>query len=106
MFKFHSIGSAFVYYYISALADGGFKMGLNKTMATKLATKTMQCAALCMLESNKVPAELRDAATSPSGGAIYGLHALDKQDCASGIQAAIEASYRRLKELVDVAPTN
>ena len=106
MFKFQSIGSAFVYYYISALADGGFKMGLNKTMATKLATKTMQCAALCMLESNKSPAELRDATTSPSGGSIYGLHVLDKQDCASGIQAAIEASYRRLKELVDVPPTN
>jgi len=96
-------GSAFVYFYIAALADGGFKMGLSKLVATKLATKTMQCAAQTMLETSKGPAELRDEATSPSGAAIYGIHVLDKQDCASGIQAAIEASYRRLKELVDVA---
>jgi len=96
-------GSAFVYYFISALADGGVKMGLNKLMAIKLATKTIQSAAQTLLETNKGPAELRDDSTSPSGGAIYGIHVLDKQDCASGIQAAIDASYRRLKELVDVS---
>lgn len=97
-------GSAFVYYIISALAEGGFKMGLNKVMATKLATKTMQSAALAILETNKGPAALRDASTSPSGSAIYGIAVLDKQDCASGLQAAIEGANRRLKELVESAP--
>ena len=96
-------GSAFVYYFIASLADGGFKMGLNKVMAVKLATKTMQSAALAVLETNKGPAALRDASTSPSGPAIYGIAVLDKQDCASGLQAAIEGANRRLKELVEKA---
>ena len=76
-------------------------MDPNKVMATKLPTKTMQCAALCMLEANKNPVELP---TRPLRllAVPSGLHVLDKQDCASGIQAAIEASYRRLKELVEV----
>ena len=95
-------GMAFVYYFIQALANGGFKMGLDKAKAVRLASKTVQCAAQCLLETNKNPAELRDSVTSPSGGAIYGIHALDKQDCASGIQSAIESAYKRLKELVEV----
>ena len=95
-------GMAFVYYFIQALADGGFKMGLDKAKAVRLASKTVQCAAQCLLETNKNPVELRDSATSPSGSAIYGIYALDKQDCASGIQSAIEAAYKRLKELVEV----
>jgi len=39
-------GLAFVYYYINALADGAFKMGLNRPTAVKFAAKTAQCAAL------------------------------------------------------------
>ncbi|KAI2806426.1 hypothetical protein RDWZM_006615 [Blomia tropicalis] len=97
-------GIAFVYYFISALADGGFKMGLTKQTATKLATKTIKCASQCLLESNKNPIDLRDQCTSPSGPAIYGLAVLDKQDCASGVQIAIESAYRRIKELTEASP--
>ncbi|KAJ6220773.1 hypothetical protein RDWZM_006585 [Blomia tropicalis] len=97
-------GIAFVYYFISALADGGFKMGLTKQTATKLATKTIKCASQCLLESNKNPIDLRDQCTSPSGPAIYGLAVLDKQDCASGVQVAIESAYRRIQDLTEASP--
>ena len=95
-------GLAFCYYFIAAMADGGFKMGLNKVMSIKLAAKSLQSAAQCLLESSKHPSELQDSVTSQAGPAIYGIHVMDKQDCSAGFQAAIEGSYRRLKELVDI----
>ncbi len=96
-------GLAFVHYFISALSDGGFKMGLPKNMAVKLATKTLQSAAACLLESGKHATELRDQCTSPSGPAIYGIYMLDKKDTGSGLATAVEGAFRRIRELVDVA---
>jgi pyrroline-5-carboxylate reductase len=81
------------------MADGAFKMGLARPMAVKLAAKTLQCAAQALVESGKHPGELRDEVCSPSGAAIYGVHVLDKADVASGVAAAIEASYKRADEL-------
>lgn len=94
-------GLAFAYYFINALADGAFKMGLSRQMALKFAAKTVQCAAQTQLESGKHPGELRDDVCSPSGAAIYGVHVLDKADVASGIAAAIEAAHKRAAELAE-----
>ncbi|XP_017482161.1 PREDICTED: pyrroline-5-carboxylate reductase 3-like [Rhagoletis zephyria] len=94
-------GLAFVHYFISALSDGGFKMGMPKVVAVKMATKTLQSAAACLLESGKHPSDLRDACTSPSGPAIYGLHLLESKDTASGLAAAVEGAFKRVRELVE-----
>lgn len=94
-------GLAFVYYYISALADGAFKMGLNRQTAVKFAAKTAQCAAMTLLESGKHPGELRDSCTSPSGAAVYGIHVLDKADVGSGVAGAVEAAHKRAQELTE-----
>ena len=94
-------GLAFVHYFISALSDGGFKMGMPKVVAVKMASKTLQCAAACLLESGKHPSDLRDACTSPSGPAIYGLHVLESKDTASGLAAAVEGAFKRVRELVE-----
>ena len=94
-------GLAFGYYFMNAMADGAFKMGLSRVMAIKFAAKTVQCGAQCLLESGRHPSELRDAVTAAGGPAIYGIHVLDKADVASGIQAAVEAAYRRAGELAD-----
>ncbi|OTF82579.1 pyrroline-5-carboxylate reductase-like protein [Euroglyphus maynei] len=98
-------GSTFCYYFMAAIADGAFKKGLPKHMATKIAARTLHSAAASIIESGKNPNDLRDACTSPSGPAIYGLHVLDKADCASGFAAAVEAAYHRIKELADNPPT-
>jgi len=92
-------GLAFSYYFIQALADGAFKMGLSREMATKFAAKTVQSATQAMLESGKHPMELRDEVCSPSGAAIYGIHVLDKADVQSGVTAAVEAAHKRADEL-------
>jgi pyrroline-5-carboxylate reductase len=92
-------GLAFAYYYIGAMADGAFKMGLARNTAIKFAAKTAQSAAQSLLESGKHPSELKDSCSSPSGAAVYGLHSLDKADVQSGLQAAVEAAHRRAREL-------
>ena len=97
-------GLAFIYFFINAMSEGGLKMGLNKNMAIKLVAKAMQSAANSILESDKHPSELRDSVLSRGGPAIYGIDVLNKNNCDSGFQNAIEASYRRLKELVNIEP--
>lgn len=94
-------GLAFSYFFISALSDGAFKMGLSRPMALKFAAKTLQCASQTQLESGKHPGELKDDVCAPSGAAIYGVHVLDKADVASGIAAAIEAAHKRSQELAE-----
>lgn len=94
-------GLAFVYHFLSALADGGFKMGLNKSVSVKLAAKALQASALVVLESNKGPQELLDSSTSPNSPILYGITLLEKQECGLGIQSAIETSYKRIKDLVE-----
>lgn len=92
-------GLAFSYYFINALADGAFRMGLSRAQAIRFASKTAQCAAQTMLESGKHPAELRDNVSAPSGAAIYGIHVLEKNDVASGVTAAVEAAHKRAHDL-------
>ncbi|KAJ6217691.1 hypothetical protein RDWZM_008848 [Blomia tropicalis] len=94
---------AFVYFCISSLAEGGFKIGLNKITANKLAAKTLLSASWCLLESQKNPIDLRDDCAGPNGPSIFGIAFLDKKDCAGGIQSAIEGSFRRNGELVEMS---
>ncbi|OTF77103.1 hypothetical protein BLA29_000799 [Euroglyphus maynei] len=94
-------GSAFCYYFLSAISDGAFKKGLNKLKATKIAADALRSAAVSLLVSGKNPSDLRDTFASPSGPAIYGIHVLDKDDFPSGISSAVETAYRRIKELTD-----
>lgn len=94
-------GLAFIYYFIKSLGDGGFKLGLPRDRAIKLACKTLQSAAVSLLETNKTPMDLRDEITGPSGAAIYGMNVMDKKDFCGGVINAVETSYRRILELVD-----
>lgn len=92
-------GLAFSYYFINALSDGAFKMGLGRQMAVRFAAKTLQCAAQTQLESGKHPSELKDDVCAPSGAAVYGIHVLNKADVASGIAAAVEEAKKRASDL-------
>lgn len=92
-------GLGFAYYFINALADGAFKCGLERQTALKYAAKTALCAARSMLESTRHPGELRDETASAGGAAVFGLHTLDKAEVASGVTAAVEAAFKRAKEL-------
>ena len=99
-------GLAFAFYFINAMADGAFKVALERDMSIKFAAKTVQCATQCLLESGKHPDELRDFVSAPSGAAIYGIHVLDKADVASGVIAAVEAAHQRASYLSSKADDN
>lgn len=51
-------GLAFSFYFMDSLANGAFKMGLDRPMSVKMSAKTLQCAAQSLLESGKHPGEL------------------------------------------------
>ena len=92
-------GLAFAYYFTQALADGAFKMGLARPLANKFSAEIMESAAHAVLQSDRHPSELKDAVCGAGGPASYGLHILDKAEAGSGIEAAVEASFKRAMEL-------
>ncbi|KAH9404931.1 hypothetical protein TYRP_000765 [Tyrophagus putrescentiae] len=107
-------GLAFVFYLISAMASGGAKVGLNKVMAVRLATYSLQSAARSLLlgetgkgtvQATQVhPSELQDRITSEGGAAAYGLQLLEEQGVGAGLQAALEGALGRIRQLVTTDP--
>ena len=60
-------GPAFVYTMIEALSDGGVAAGLPRDVAHQFAAQTVAGAAQMVLKTDRHPAELREAVTSPGG---------------------------------------
>ena len=92
-------GPAFVYMFIEALADGGVKCGLPRDEAQKFAAETLIGAAKLCIESGKHPGELKDAVCSPGGSTIVGVAALEECGFRGSVMDAVEASFKRTKEL-------
>jgi pyrroline-5-carboxylate reductase len=92
-------GPAFVYLFIEALADGGVQAGLPRDKAHRYATQTVLGAAAMVKETGKHPGELKDMVTSPGGTTIAGVAALEKGAFRGTVMQAVEAAYKRSKEL-------
>jgi pyrroline-5-carboxylate reductase len=94
-------GPAYVFMAIEALADGGVKMGLSRSVAELLTAQTVLGAARMLLETGEHPARLKDRVTSPGGTTIAGLHELELGGLRASLMAAVEAATKRSKELGD-----
>lgn len=91
-------GPAFVMTVIEAIADGGVKAGIPRSLALELAIETLVGSAELLKVTGKHPAELRDQVASPAGTTIYGLSALESGGLrASLIDAVFRASSRAKK---------
>ena len=92
-------GPAYAAVAIEALADGGVKMGLPRTVAELLAAQTMLGAAKMVLETGEHPARLKDRVASPGGTTIAGLHRLEGGGFRTAVIAAVEAATKKSEAL-------
>ncbi|MDD3153693.1 MAG: pyrroline-5-carboxylate reductase [Victivallaceae bacterium] len=92
-------GPAYVFDFISALADGGVTEGLSRNVALNLAAQTVLGSAKLVLESGKHPGELRDMVSSPAGTTIAGLNELENRAFRAAVISAVRAAASRSREL-------
>lgn len=92
-------GPAFAYMFLDALAQGGISCGLNEDKALLYAAKMLEGAAKLAQQSEKTPAELRQAVCSPGGATIQGVHALERAKFPEIVAEAVKAAYQRTLEL-------
>ena len=92
-------GPAYVAIVIESLADGGVKMGLDRTTAMILATQTVLGAAKLLLETGAHPGALKDMVSSPGGTSIAGVAALEEGGIRTTFIKAVERATLRSREL-------
>ncbi len=92
-------GPAYVCVFIEALADGGVKMGLPRSVAQLFAAQTVLGAAKMVLESGEHPGVLKDRVASPGGTTIAGLHSLEEGKFRGTVINAVQSATLRSREL-------
>lgn len=92
-------GPAYADMFIEALADGGVACGLPRDKAMIYAAQMLKGAAELFLESGKHPGALKDAVCSPGGSTICGVRALEQRAFRAACMEAVEAGYKKSKEL-------
>jgi pyrroline-5-carboxylate reductase len=92
-------GPAYVALVVESLADGGVKMGLERTTAMTLATQTVLGAARLLLETGAHPGQLKDMVSSPGGTSITGVAALEEGGIRTAFIRAVEQATLRSREL-------
>jgi len=92
-----SCSPAYVYMFISAMADGAVQVGVPRAQAIYLAAKTVLGSAQMVLETGLHPDQLKDQVCSPGGSTIIGVNALERGGFRyAAAQAIIEATEKNL----------
>ena len=92
-------GPAYVYLFIEALADGGVKAGLPRSVALKLAAQTVKGSAMMVSETGVHPGELKDRVCSPGGTTIEAVAVLEQQGFRGAVIAAVDACREKSERM-------
>ena len=88
---------AFVFMFIDALSDAGFRYGMKKTDALEMAAQALLGSAKMVLETGEHPSLLKDAVCSPGGTTIEAVAALEETGFRNVVLKGAEACYRRCR---------
>jgi pyrroline-5-carboxylate reductase len=94
---FAASGPAFAAVVAEAFADGGVRVGFNRTVAKDLARQVLLATAKLLESAN--PADIKDEVASAGGTAITGIKALEQHGLRYALIEAIEAASLRASEL-------
>jgi len=92
-------GPAYFYAMVEALVEAGVGEGLDRLVATQLATQTFVGAARLLVESGETPQALRAKVSSPGGTTLAALRAMEAAGLADVIRAGAQAAAARAKEM-------
>lgn len=94
-------GPAYVFLVISALADGGVRMGLSRNDALLLSAQTVLGSARMVLENiGKIhPEALKDMVMSPGGTTAEGLKTLEENKVRFAFIKAVEEATKKSREI-------
>ncbi len=92
-------GPGYIFLMIEAMIDAGVHLGLPRDLAQELVVQTILGSALYVQQSDKHPAQLRNAVTSPGGTTAAALSELERGGLRTVLGDAIWAAYRRSVEL-------
>ena len=92
-------GPGFVALLVEALADGGVKAGLPRSLALALAIETLSGTAALLEQTGEHPAQIKDRVSSPGGTTIAGLAVLDQRGVRGALIDAVVAAAARAREL-------
>ncbi|MCR5723492.1 MAG: pyrroline-5-carboxylate reductase [Treponema sp.] len=88
-------GPAFVFMFIEALADAAVRFGMPRKQAYIYAAQTVKGSASMMLETGRLPADLKDGVCSPAGTTIEGVAALERTGLRNSVIEAVTATYEK-----------
>jgi pyrroline-5-carboxylate reductase len=92
-------GPAYFYLFAESLIEAAVNIGISRPDAEQLVRQTMLGSAQLLLKSGKPPAELRRAVTSKGGTTERALQVFTDGGFSKLIGNAVQAAYRRAKEL-------
>lgn len=91
---------AFFFILIEAMCDGAVRLGLPREKAKELVVETLVGSAL--MAKKEHPSVLKDSVTSPAGTTIEGIAILEGKGFRSSLIEALNASFRRSREITKI----
>jgi pyrroline-5-carboxylate reductase len=92
-------GPAYVFYFIEAMQQAAFELGLDEAQARQLVLDTFLGATKLAENSHEDVATLRARVTSKNGTTERALHCMDANEVKMDIIAAVHAAAARSKEM-------